>query len=107
MRRTLLRSAEIQRDALSMVGKDAIVIVDRADKLFFPARHVRVPLRDEATYSLLPTFLLHGEVFYYGITLPPQDLVYLNQEKLKAAGIQIQLVQTFDAESLYVFERRE
>ena len=38
---------------------------------------------------------------YYGITLPETDLSYLNDEKLKGLGLHIELVKTFDAETLY------
>ncbi|MBI2551622.1 glycosyltransferase family 39 protein [Candidatus Uhrbacteria bacterium] len=105
MRRTLLRSAEIKQQALALIETDAVVIVDRADKLFFPDRHIRVPLRDENTYALIPRLLLRVPVYYYGVTLPPQDVQYLNTIKLKERRVQIHLVKTFDAESLYVFEK--
>ena len=95
------RSREIQTRALSLTEENAVIIVDRADKLFFPHRAVRYPLRDETTYALMPRIVLQAPLYYYGITFPETDLTYLNQEKLKAMGLQIDFVETFDAESLY------
>jgi len=95
------RSKEIQTRVLQRTEDSAVIIVDRADKLFFPHRAVRYPLRDEVTYALMPRIVLQAPLYYYGITFPQTDLDYLNNEKLKAMDLRIQLVETFDAESLY------
>jgi hypothetical protein len=40
-------------------------------------------------------------LYYYGITLPQADIDYLNGDKLKAMGLQIDFVENFGEESLY------
>lgn len=98
--RTLARSREIREEVFSIAEPDAVMIVDRADKLFVP-RRVTYPLRDERTYALMPRILEFVPLYYYGITLPQQDMDYLNGRKLKDMGLQIQHLRTFDEESLY------
>jgi hypothetical protein len=98
---TMAQAAGIRDWVLQLTEPDAVIIVDRADKLFFPYRQVRYPLRDEGTYALMPTLVLHAPLYYYGITFPETDMEYLNGEKLKLLGLHIELVQTFDEESLY------
>ena len=80
---------------------DAVIIVDRADKLFFPDRRVIYPLRDEKTYALMLQIVALVPLYYYGITLPQADIDYLNGDKLKAMGLQIDFVENFGEESLY------
>ncbi|MBU0646227.1 hypothetical protein KJ611_01970 [Patescibacteria group bacterium] len=101
---TLERSAQIKQQVLALTEPDSIVIVDYADKIFFPERRVRVPLRSEVTYQFMPAMLKQAPLYYYGVTLPDKDLEYLNEVKLKD-GLQIELVKTFDAESLYRISR--
>jgi hypothetical protein len=92
---------ELRGVLLDKTEPDAVVIVDRADKLFWPERHVRYPLRDEGTYQLMPEIVLLHPLYYYGITFPKTDLDYLNQTKLKDLGLQIIDVETFGEETLY------
>jgi hypothetical protein len=94
-------SRAIREEALAVVEEQAVVIVDRADKLFFPYRQVVYPLRDEATYALMPKLALRAPLYYYGITLPPQDMEYLNTDKLAGLGLRIDLVASYGIESLY------
>ncbi len=101
MRRQLQESAAIQESVLRLTPGDAVIIVDRADKLFFPERRVVYPLRDEATYEAMPVLVSHVPLYYYGITFPQTDLDYLNDSRLKRMGLQIELIQTYDQESLY------
>lgn len=100
-RDTLRASRAIQESVLSKTESDAVIIVDRADKLFFPHRSVRYPLRDEATYALMPRLVLRAPLYYYGVTFPEIDMTYLNTRKLKELGLQIELIETYQAESLY------
>ncbi len=101
MRAQLERSSVIQTSVLDHVATNAVVIVDRADKLFFPHRRVMYPLRDEATYDAMPVVLESVSLNYYGITLPEQDMDYLNSSRLARMGLGIELIQTYDEESLY------
>lgn len=96
----LERSQQIKREVLELTESDSIIIVDRADKIFFPERKVRVPLRNEVTYQFIPNMAEVAPLYYYGVTLPDQDLKHLNEVKL-TNDYQIELIQTFDAESLY------
>ncbi len=97
---TLVRSVSIREEVLSLVESESLIIVDRADKLFFPHR-VLYPLRSEQTYQLMPRAVENVPLYYYGITLPPVDLAYLNNQKLKELGLKIEHLKTFDVESLY------
>lgn len=101
MREELLSSAQIQESVLRYTEPDAVIIVDRGDKLFFPHRHVWYPLRDEATYAAMPALLESTTLYYYGITFPQNDLDYLNSSRLKRMDLGIELVQDYGDESLY------
>jgi len=102
VRDTLNRSEEIQLSVLVHIPEDALVIVDRSDKLFFPWREVMYPLRAEETYAAMPVVIDHGlSLYYYGITLPDEDVRYLNESRLGSMGLGIALVETYDEESLY------
>ncbi|MFA4845993.1 MAG: hypothetical protein WC654_05530, partial [Patescibacteria group bacterium] len=101
MKAELAESARIQESVVRLTPGDAVIIVDRADKLFFPHRRVWYPLRDEATYEALPTLVSQAPLYYYGITFPDADLEYLNSSRLKRMDLQIELIETYDLESLY------
>ncbi|TAK03561.1 hypothetical protein EPO34_00140 [Patescibacteria group bacterium] len=103
-RTTLARDAATKAALLSLVEPDAVVIVDRADKLLFPERRVRVPLRDEGTYALMPRLVLRAPLYYFGITLPQTDLEYLNGEKLEGTGLRFVPAEPFGEETLYRIE---
>jgi hypothetical protein len=97
----LRESSQIKKEVTALTPSDSVIIVDRGDKLFFPQRHVRYPLRSETTYELMPKIASTSPLFYYGITFPQSDLNYLNQSKLKSLGLQIGSIKTFDEETLY------
>jgi len=101
VRETLIRSQEIKTDVLALTEPEAVIVVDRADKLFFPERKVIYPLRSDSTYELMPRIILRNPLYYYGITFPQLDIDYLNSKKLAELGLKIEIVQTFDQESLY------
>lgn len=92
-----------EEDILELTEPESIIIVDRADKYLFPERRVVVPLRSEATYASLPAMLDEAPVYYFGITLPQQDLDYLNDVKLKPLGVRIEFIEAMVEESLYRF----
>ncbi len=103
MRQRLEVYAAIRGRVLSLTESDAVIVVDRADKLFFPYRRVLYPLRaqSDATYDLMPRIVLRAPLYYYGITLPNADVEYLNARKLKERGLAIELLETYALESLY------
>ncbi|OGL64015.1 hypothetical protein A3C09_00540 [Candidatus Uhrbacteria bacterium RIFCSPHIGHO2_02_FULL_47_44] len=102
---TLQRSEEIRDEVLTIVPENGVIITDRSDKIFFPGRHVLVPLRSEKTFAMIPKMLEQTPVYYYGITFPQIDLDYLNQQKLGPLGAQIEFIQSFGVESLYRITR--
>lgn len=97
----LRESREIKKEVLSITPEDSVIVVDRADKLFFPDRHVHYPLRSEVTYNLIPKIASTKPLFYYGITFPQSDIDYLNQTKLKNLELKIEPIKTFNEETLY------
>lgn len=102
--RTRLAAAETIRDRLLVLTEqNAVIITERGDKLFFPDRVIRFPLRDETTYAILPQIIAVAPLYYYGITLPQSDLDYLNNLKLVDSKLRIDLVENLGAESLYRF----
>ncbi|MFC1788012.1 ArnT family glycosyltransferase [Patescibacteria group bacterium] len=103
IKQTLIRSKEIQSKVLRLIEPGAVIIVDRADKIFFPHRSVLQPLRSDQTYKIMPKIAELTPLYYYGVTFPKVDFDYLNQERLEN-NLQIQLIETFDAESLYRIE---
>lgn len=105
MREKTLFFERVRDDVLKRTEPQAVIVVDRADKIFFPYRLVRYPLRSEDTYQLLPKILESVPLYYYGITFPPKDMEYLNTKKLLDLGLQIEHVQTYGQESLYRIEK--
>jgi len=104
--RVRLAEAQTVRDSvLDLTETNAVIVTERGDKLFFPDRVIRYALRDESTYALLPQIIEVAPLYYYGLTFPQSDLDYLNGEKLKGLGLQIEFLQNFGAESLYKFSK--
>lgn len=101
----LEQSLQIRERVFQIVPDDGVIITDRSDKLFFPTRHVIVPLRADRTYAVMPEFVDKASLYYYGITLPASDVVYLDQQKLAPLGLHIEFVQSFGIESLYQIKR--
>jgi hypothetical protein len=103
--RQALQSYEEKRaEVLSLTEDNAIIVVDYADKYIFPHRDVVVPLRSETTYSHLPALREIAPLYYYGLTLPEEDLLYLQEEKLSSYGLMIEPVQEIMNETLYRIE---
>lgn len=101
VREELEVSLVVREAVLSQTETDSVIVVDRSDKLFYPYRQVRYPLRDDLTYALMPEIVKEVPLYYYGITFPEVDMTYLNTQKLAELGLFIELVHTFEAESLY------
>lgn len=88
---------------LANTERNAVIITRYHDKLMFPERKVILGLFDDDNMireyahmvKLLPTY-------YLNFTLPASDFKYLNDRRLKKAGLQIKLVkQVNDSFSLY------
>jgi len=88
---------------LAATEEDALIVVDRADKLLFPARRVMYPLRDDETYTTLGKLKDSAPLYYFGITLPEEDVTYLRDVRLAPLGLSVEHVVSFAEESLYRF----
>lgn len=100
-RKALLTFDQKRSRIVELTEDDAIVIVDRADKFVYPSRRVVSPLRSEVTYAAMPALLSEAQLYYFGITLPPEDLDYLNEVKLAGDELMIEPVETILDETLY------
>ncbi|MDD5071966.1 MAG: glycosyltransferase family 39 protein [Patescibacteria group bacterium] len=84
---------------LSLTESNSIIITRYHDKIFFPERKVIVGLFDDenmnARYARLVNYL---PVYYYNFTFPEKDLNYLNDKKLKEAGLMITPIEKITAD---------
>jgi len=96
----------IRAEILSSTEPESVIITDRSDKIFFPHRRIRYPLRDENTYAIMPKIIEYVPLYYFGITFPSTDFEYLNQVKLKSMDLQIEHLKTFGEESFYQIKKR-
>jgi len=82
------------RKVLNLTEHNSTIITRYHDKLLFPERKVIVGLFDDknmvAEYANLANYL---PVYYYNFTLPEKDFNYLNNRRLKEAGLQIKKVK--------------
>lgn len=88
---------------MDLTESNSVIITKYHDKLFFPERKVVYGLFDDdemnARYSKLEKYL---PVYYYNFTFPEKDFNYLNENKLKKAGLQIEVVKQVNGDfSLY------
>ncbi len=78
---------------LALTERNATIITEYHDKLFFPERKVIYGLFNDSNlvndYRILAGLL---PVYYYNFTLPPADLEYLNTRRLGEAGLGIEPV---------------
>jgi len=88
---------------LDHTEEDAIVITEYADKYLYPDRKTVVPLRSELTYAALGKLAERGPLYYFGITLPEEDQVFLQEERLRLHGLQLETVTQIDEQTLYRF----
>ena len=94
---------ELKRNEILLATPpNAIIITDMADKYLWPDRQVVVPLRHEQTYASISTLLESAPLYYFGITLPTEDLEYLNASLLSGVPARIEPVLTIYDETLYL-----
>ena len=103
-RANLYEAAEKRDTILEHTDADDIIIVDYADKYLFPDRRVIVPLRDDRTYGAMNDIVELTDLYYFGITLPQEDIDYLNNEKLAEMELGIESVVEIGEETLYFIE---
>ncbi len=98
---TLQHSAAAREFIVVRTEKDAVVVVDRADKFLFPSRLVLQPLRSDYSYRSICELYPRQPIYYYGITLPATDLNYIREVKLRSCGLAFQAVESLGEETLY------
>ncbi len=96
--------AAIAKTVNEMIPAEAIIIVDRADKIFFPDHRVIVPLREESTYTAIPELAKTFPLYYYGLPLVEREMNYLYDGRINREEIEITEVKNFGAETLYKLE---
>ncbi len=106
LRRTLFADEKIAATVIAHTEVDALIVVDRADKLLFPARRVITPLRSDATYAAVAELVGHVPTYYFGITFPESDLRWLRETKLPSLGVTIDPVTTIGVQTLYRFTKQ-
>ncbi len=107
VRANLERYMEERDTVLTLTEEDALIVVDRSDKVLYPHRSVVTPLRSDRTYAALPALAAEVPVYYFGITLPASDLAWLNTVKLPPLGLSIEPIRPFVDQTLYRFIRNE
>lgn len=93
---------------VALTEPSAVIITRYHDKIFFPERKVIIGLlTDDAANSRYRKLVEFLPVYYYNFTFPAKDFQYLNDSKLKTAGLMIKKIkQTGDVFSLYKLEIR-
>ncbi|HTW96334.1 MAG TPA: hypothetical protein VMD74_01590, partial [Candidatus Methylomirabilis sp.] len=93
---------------LKLTEPSAVIITQYHDKIFFPERKVIIgTLTDDAMNARYKKLVNLLPVYYYNFTFPAKDFQYLNDSKLKSAGLQINKIKTTDdVFTLYKLENR-
>lgn len=93
--------AMIAKEVNLLVPSEAVIIVDRADKIFFPEYRVIVPLREKSTYAAIPELAKNLPLYYYGLPLVEKEMNYLYDGRLNREEVEIIEIKNFGAETLY------
>lgn len=101
--KTLKGYETIKAQVLKLTQKNAVIITDRGDKIFFPDRKVIATPLDESVYHIIPDLGRQTRIFYYGTNISNDELKYLNNQKLVPYGLQFGRLYNFGRESLYGF----
>ncbi|MDD4901923.1 MAG: glycosyltransferase family 39 protein [Patescibacteria group bacterium] len=91
---------------LRLTEPSAVIITRYHDKIFFPERKVVVNnLTDPAMLIIYQKLAKYIPVYYFNFTFPEKDFKYLNDGKLKQAGLVLQKIKsTDDIFTLYKLE---
>lgn len=108
-RARLQQFAQDRELLLEIIPQDATVITRYADKYLYPQREVVIGLTNSSTIYALPGLLERGAVYYFGITLPPQDLEFFQKEVLNRYPEKYKMlpVTTLRDQTLYQFVRSD
>ncbi len=81
-------------EVLELTESSAVIITRYHDKIFFPERKVIVGFFDNDEMNLRYAKLVeYLPVYYYNFTFPEKDIEYLNNQKLKEVGLQIEKIK--------------
>jgi hypothetical protein len=96
------------RRVLALTESNSVIITKYHDKVFFPARRVIVAAFDDENLNRIYRGLLdYAPVYYYNFTLPEKDLNYLNDRRLKEAGLGMAPVEKVSSVfTLYRLEKK-
>lgn len=90
-----------KQTVLGLTSADSIIITERSDKVFFPERKIIVGFDTNNLMNYLPLLMKQAPVYYY--TYAGDGAIdKLKEEKLKPAGLDLELVQVIkDNERLF------
>jgi hypothetical protein len=82
---------------MAITESSAVIITQYHDKIFFPERKVIVSLlTDDAMNARYKKLVGLLPVYYFNFTFPDKDFQYLNDSKLKSAGLVLKKIKTTD-----------
>jgi hypothetical protein len=79
------------------IEPDSIIIVDRMDKMFFPKYQVIVFLQNYTIFHEINKIIDNQPIYYFS-DMKDQEIQSLNQEKLSALNLNLELKQVIDDE---------
>lgn len=109
-RQNLLAGIQEKEILQKIIPEDAILVLDREDKYFFPERSLIHLSEFQDNYALfgIRDLLLDGKtIYYYGFTLGAVDWQYLHQQKLGPLKLRLKILNSGMEKSLYQFELYE
>ena len=72
---------EIAGEVLALTDPQAVIIAERNDKIFFPARRVIYKLNNDKDYNLLGNLVNQIPVYWWRFVLTDTDLKYFNKQQ--------------------------
>jgi len=92
--RRQVEAKEQWQDVLAHTAGNGVVITRYHDKLLFPQRKVIVGLfNDKRMIKQYAKAVRKLPVYYYNFTLPAKDIRYLNERRLKEAGLHLDKIK--------------
>lgn len=98
----LLAQAEVTREyyerskeVASIVEPDALIMVEREDKIFFPTYRVITFEQDYSIFSELKNINFETPIYYLSVSTD-NDMDFINKNKLKSYGLSWELIKEID-----------
>jgi len=79
----ILNYQQIADNVIKMTETNSIIIAEKNDKVFFPARRVIYKLNNEADYQAIDTLLQDDKIYWWRFKLNNDDLQYIENKNLK------------------------